>query len=41
VRVLLDDGEQVRKQPPLGPGQLGALDLRVGVGVRDPVDRRP
>jgi hypothetical protein len=37
--VLLDDREQVAEQPPLGVGQLRALDRRVLLGVADLVDR--
>jgi hypothetical protein len=37
--VLLDDREQVAEQPPLGLGQLGALDRPVLLGVADLVDR--
>jgi hypothetical protein len=39
VRVLLDDREQLGQEPPLVSGQLGALDLRVGLRMLDAVDR--
>jgi hypothetical protein len=40
VRMLLDDREQVREQPSLGRGQLGAVDLRVRLGMLQAIDRR-
>ena len=47
IGVLLDDRKQVRQQPPLGVGQLGAGDRPVtaaGAGrreIRDSIDRDP
>jgi hypothetical protein len=41
VRVLLDDRKQVAEQPPLGRGQLGALDVGLLIRMGDAIDRRP
>jgi hypothetical protein len=41
VRVLLDDREQVAEQPTLRGRELRALDVRMPVGMANPVDRRP
>ena len=40
VGVLLDNREQVAEQATLLRGQLGALDVSVGGGIGDLVDRR-
>ena len=40
VGVLLDDREQVAQQATLLRGQLRALDVSVGGGIGDLVDRR-
>ena len=41
VGALLDDGEEVAEQPPFGPGQIGADDRRMRLGVGDGIDRNP